>query len=843
MIMRTTIALIFVAVLTLTFACADERTCGDGTVADGGICVPDVAEGCPDKYIERDGECVPEVLSCGAGTTLRDGACIPIVTTCANGTHPQAGECIPDLLAEPDADVLESDGATTPFTLPMPSYSISINGVVNTPVDETGDGYVSGNLDAYTFSTPGVGTYLRITVSSVGATLPAFMIMSSLSDEEGYPLYRRWGLEPNAAETSREVYLPFDDTYVLMVSDYANTWPYLYGFEEVPVGGDEHTYHIVIENLGTPSPTAVSTLPFFDSGTFDDGALRFYSLASDVTQVAAFIGSTGDPVDGVQNDVFPVITTFDADGEIFAEVSAPGSSSDIDQLLPSGSEFLVVYDFGLIVGPDRDFAVAITEELRLDCDTDTCKGTGFDDGHLLLGWSLDAGDFLAVGVYPDAGGVEVTLVDPALNPLQPVSYGSTYGGGGTAYFVDSAEQVYLRIREAPDSGLTTYTIDEVVVATNALTSADSYPGLGISTLPDDIFADAGLAHLQGVAGDIVIFEPIQAHGAGWVTPTETLYAPNFQVIGPAVDSFADDFPYGTAAPLVAVLPADGYYLHVLHDADDEADIAACTYDASFVGVTPTVLVPPTVGVPSALAGESLANGYAVYTMAANAWERCDIVVTPDSGLRPAVWVLTRGKATYGMPSEWWEPDAMSVRLGLVGRAQAGSPGDVVTVENVAIAHDAEYVIVVADVDGSGPTGFDLLVTTYATPANNICTAAEVIDFASGSATITGSTAGAHSSLDLDWGNDCTGQYTPGPDLFYAIDLNANAEISINVSGTDGMVAYLVSSCAPLTCEAGTHTTNEPFTFTPATTGRYFIAVDGSSPAVLGDFTLEVGLVE
>ncbi|OGR13606.1 MAG: hypothetical protein A2341_22630 [Deltaproteobacteria bacterium RIFOXYB12_FULL_58_9] len=64
-----------------------------------------------------------------------------------------------------------------------------------------------------------------------------------------------------------------------------------------------------------------------------------------------------------------------------------------------------------------------------------------------------------------------------------------------------------------------------------------------------------------------------------------------------------------------------------------------------------------------------------------------------------------------------------------------------------------------------------------------------------------------------------------------------------MSGTDGMVAYLVSSCAPLTCEAGTHTTNEPFTFTPATTGRYFIAVDGSSPAVLGDFTLEVGLVE
>ncbi len=48
--------------------------------------------------------------------------------------------------------------------------------------------------------------------------------------------------------------------------------------------GDEHTYRVVIENLGTPTPTAVTELPFSDIGTFDDGAVRFYSLASFMAQ-------------------------------------------------------------------------------------------------------------------------------------------------------------------------------------------------------------------------------------------------------------------------------------------------------------------------------------------------------------------------------------------------------------------------------------------------------------------------------------------------------------------------------------------------------------------------------
>jgi peroxiredoxin len=69
--------------LALLGGCSDdpagpELTCGPGTVAASGECVPESPLACGPGTVAADGECVPESpLACGPGTVAVDGACVP----------------------------------------------------------------------------------------------------------------------------------------------------------------------------------------------------------------------------------------------------------------------------------------------------------------------------------------------------------------------------------------------------------------------------------------------------------------------------------------------------------------------------------------------------------------------------------------------------------------------------------------------------------------------------------------------------------------------------------------------------------------------------------------------
>lgn len=140
------------------------------------------------------------------------------------------------------------------------------------------------------------------------------------------------------------------------------------------------------------------------------------------------------------------------------------------------------------------------------------------------------------------------------------------------------------------------------------------------------------------------------------------------------------------------------------------------------------------------------------------------------------------------------------------------------------------------------------------PTNDTCAAAG-IPLTLGTA-VTGTTAGAHNDYDMGLeGATCTGFAQPGSDVAYVVTLTAATQYTIALTNVDaaydasvalvGPGAATVCGATITTCVGGADAMfeggDESFTYTPTTTGTYYVIVDSESPPGLegGAFTLTV----
>ncbi|MFW5740728.1 MAG: hypothetical protein ACOC1F_10235 [Myxococcota bacterium] len=329
--------------------CVDDTACAPGTERIDGGCVPACPDGefwdgnacavlpsCGDgtTFDEDAGACVPNDSLCAEGTHFDGGVCVPDTESCGPGTHLDGGTCVPDQLPDPDVPESADPTGEASFDLPDAGNSITLGGTVDTPEDRDGDGYVDPDYDYFTFSAT-AGTWLRIQATSEGAAHPAFVIVSDASDAGGAPLYVRYALNPGAIDVQREVYLPFDGDYRLIVSDYSHVSAELFGWLGLPVGGDDFTYHVGVDNLGEPSPSTVSAVPASESGSTADGALSFVELSGLQQHDVRVIHNLGMPSGKMHSDVFAALLLFGPDVPDTADTTLRVQLMD-EGLLPVG---------------------------------------------------------------------------------------------------------------------------------------------------------------------------------------------------------------------------------------------------------------------------------------------------------------------------------------------------------------------------------------------------------------------------------------------------------------------------------------------------------------------------
>lgn len=138
------------------------------------------------------------------------------------------------------------------------------------------------------------------------------------------------------------------------------------------------------------------------------------------------------------------------------------------------------------------------------------------------------------------------------------------------------------------------------------------------------------------------------------------------------------------------------------------------------------------------------------------------------------------------------------------------------------------------------------------PANDLCAAATTLTLGT---TVNGTTVGAYGdySNGLE-GQACTGFHQAGGDVAYMVHLTAATAYTVTLSGLgadfDASVSLLgpgaATVCDPdpiTTCvagaDAGVEGQDETFTYTPTTTGDYYVIVDSFYPNESGAFTLKV----
>jgi hypothetical protein len=143
-------------------------------------------------------------------------------------------------------------------------------------------------------------------------------------------------------------------------------------------------------------------------------------------------------------------------------------------------------------------------------------------------------------------------------------------------------------------------------------------------------------------------------------------------------------------------------------------------------------------------------------------------------------------------------------------------------------------------------------TCAAVVANDTCTSAATLTLGTA---VQGTTVGAYANITNGLDADtCTGFAQAGADVAYTVHLTAGTQYTVTLSGLDATFdasVYLLGPGAATVCDADPITTcvaghdmgaegaDETFTYTPATTGDYFVLVDSYYATETGAFTLKV----
>jgi len=832
--------------------CVPAAECAPGTVLQGDECVPACGT---DQY--WDGSACADVPECDTGTTFnpQTGKCEINETVCAPGTRLENGVCVPG--GNPVADVYETGepDRMAEFDVPAVGESVSLGGVVDTPEDINGDGYEDPNWDGFEFTAP-AGTWLRFTGTSYGAALPAFYLVSTGDNEE----FVRYALNPNGQDVVREFYLPYDDTYRVWVTDYSHLVAFVFGDSPIPVGGDDFTYYYTVENLGTPVPMDIATLPQTDSGDLSDGALRFYSLSGLVSGDIVTVANAGVPVPDVASDVYKALLVFDAAGNLVVNQEVYRTDETADVLYPaqSSGEVLVVLDYLMLVGTNRDYLFSAKALQADNCTTGDCSTGDVPAGTSeLLSWDLNAGELLTLGIYLPipTGDILVfrgSFFDEDGNSLAADQYMDDWYNGYFRTYAGSDQKVYVWLREVYGRAVPEYTVEEMLYDTPELVAGSDYTSLTVQEFPQWTYYPAGVDHIIGQAGKLIVMNAFTPNGT-WNNPREQIFTPALDAspdwdedgapdpVGPAVDVSSIMFPDSFITPVFFYARSNDHYLHYVDDTYGAT--AGNTYDVGVRAVDITDLGAPTVSQSVRLDYESL-SGWDFYSFTAgkNQWTEISVYQRAMSDIQAEVWVFNFGTVIWDWIYYLWVPGAEAERLGVITIETAAAPGEDITV-GYNSPYDGMSLVLIQDATGSPGILdlFDIEVSVPAAPANDACADAEAVTLSGGSASISGDSRSATDSVTE---GVCDGYiFDSGPEVFYSLALDAGDAVEITLDGLDFNEAlYLFTDCADVvgsTVAFSNQASPEVIDYeVPAGAGgTYYIGVDACGQG--GDFTLDI----
>ena len=713
--------------------CMPDKQCAPGTTLVGDACVPacdtdtywdgvkctDVPFCAEGTIFDADaGSCTPNEEVCAAGTHFEQGKCVPDATGCGDGTHLEGEVCVPDVLPAPDVTESPDTEGTATFDLPAAGDTITLGGAVDTPQDLDGDGFVDADYDRFSFEGQ-AGSWLRVHATSEGATHPAMVLISEERDEDGYVLYSRYCINPLTLDAEREFYLPRDGAYTLMVSDYNHVVADVYGWTSLPVGGDDFTYLITVENLGTPTPKAITSGSATETGNLTDGALQFFLLEGLQKHDARDVVHVGVPAGQFKSDVFAALTVFGPGGDVVRERISFATDEDAATLFAAteAGDHLVVVDHLMSIGPAMEYELRVATRASVNCSTTACASGSFAAGQeKLLRFDLSSGDLLVLGLaLPDTATttLETRLLAEGLTPLADVSSATQYGPAKAMYYASAAQRVYLLVREHDGEAVASYSLDARQYATPLLASGAAGTALPVWDMPADTYPPAGVAHFVGSAGQVAVSTDLVVPAVLWTDPVEELVSPDFVLTGPALDTTAAAFPNSPLTPLLQWIPAQGHYLYRVKDGAG-ADIVGATYDTTLHLLDPGDLGAPSVSSPSQLTNQHLhaGTGLGVFRFTADVGAQTSIVVTPQGGaaMQPEVWVATPGSSAYASGQYSWVSDATSGLVGVLARGSAAAQGGAASVTHTT-TYDGAHLVFVRDLGGLGASdAFDVQVT-------------------------------------------------------------------------------------------------------------------------------------
>ncbi len=847
--------------------------CADGTELVNGECVPECIDGqeyfngvscqpIPDCasgtiFNQNTNECVPVIDDCSTGTHLEGGSCVPDVI-CGAGTHAAGGECLPDTLGEPDVvegdennDIFFPNWTATIVNLPAVDDDVTLGGNVRAPTDLDGDGIPDADFDAFILvpdSGAGMaGSYLHIEATSESVCNPALMIVGV--DENSWELfYYRYALNPNGATAARDVFLPGDGIYFVMVTDYTNLVSDAFGLDAIPVGGDDFTYFVTIENRTPPAATGISGFPYAGSGSHADGSLQFFDLPELMTDDILRVSTTSAP-----SDVMPIAMLFAPDGSLAKELVIPSTAEEIDlnYYVENGGNFVLVMDYLMTIGPASDYSLEAALRQVIDMSSQASPWDGqLDAGDsLLLQFDLTEGDIFPSSVEPPMGSrvnLELALFDNSLDLLYQVDSGSCGDPEDAYFYAQKDERLFVEVSEA-DGKQTPFTLDFTAIHTPELQAGNSYHGLPVNDMPANTLPDSAIERFTADFGQLISFTNFQTSGIWWINPLEQIYTPFVNLMGPMVD--ATDPNFASITPLMAFVPAAGQYLHMVWDpnADQADDPSGANYDTDFYAQDTTFLdqIAPGVTVTKTQQLIDTTSGFEGFSLLADAAQPVVVTVTPDGAdFQPEIWLLIFGSRE----GDYWASDPESFHMGKVAAAVAEAAGEPVELSFVSPYAYLSLVLIRDAAGNQSPGTFSIQVAGPAVPANDTCQGAESITLTGGSAEIYASTMGAAS--DIDQVACLPAEYPPyGPEVIYSIDLQAGQNLSATFSGSFDGAIYLLDDCACPNCGCVTGSDsayippdedeNIGYTVLDGAGGTYYIVIDSWSPYATGDFTLTV----
>ena len=138
--------------------------------------------------------------------------------------------------------------------------------------------------------------------------------------------------------------------------------------------------------------------------------------------------------------------------------------------------------------------------------------------------------------------------------------------------------------------------------------------------------------------------------------------------------------------------------------------------------------------------------------------------------------------------------------------------------------------------------FTLTVTEVTKPGNDTCAAAAPVTLTGGAVSVSGDTTLATGTVDLP-ATGCTGHGTPGPDVFFQIDLVKDKTYKVQLANSGVYHSlFIFTSCGDpaATCAKGTMmSSSASILFTPPKSRTYLIGIDGTTAPSKGSFSLEI----